>query len=127
MTTAGFMIGNVVAYQYDLEWKAYQYSREFLEKEEEFPGVMDIRGIDQAGWWDKEDQIDIIMKELNRKADVYFIDELGKLEMDTQIKDKIVDLMNDPGKLVITTAPKYKPESDESFVKYIKSISQKTF
>jgi hypothetical protein len=123
MQTAGFMIGNVIAYAYDLENHTFFYSREFLEKEEDFPGVMDLMGRDQAGWWDKEDQVEIIMKELNAKADVYFIDELGKMEMSSQIKDKIVDLMNDPAKLVVATGPLAKPESDESFVKYIKSLS----
>ena len=59
-------------------------------------------------------------------SDVYLIDELGKLPMSNSVKDRLVELMEDPSKIVIATAPKHgvEPDFDKDFVNYIKGMSQ---
>ncbi len=53
--------------------------------------------------------VDICMAELEKKADIYMLDEVGeRFFFNTHIQDKIISLMEDPGNIFIATAePNY--------------------
>ena len=47
------------------------------------------------------------MEELSKEADIYFIDEIGKRFMfSDKLQEKVVELMDDPSKLLIATIEK---------------------
>lgn len=50
------------------------------------------------------------MAELEKEADIYLIDEIGeRFFFSNPIQDKIVELMEDPGKIVVATGEDYYP------------------
>ena len=55
--------------------------------------------------------VEVCLAELEKEADIYLLDEIGeRFFFNNDIQDKIVSLMEDPGKIVIATAePYYDP------------------
>ena len=54
--------------------------------------------------------IDVAMAELEKDVDIFLIDEIGdRFLFSNHITNKLVDLMEDPGKIVIATGEDYMP------------------
>jgi len=65
------------------------------------------------------------MKQLEEKADIYFIDEIGDRQLfSDKVQNRILDIMDDKGAIVIATIQKHDRTKHDSklfdFTNYVK-------
>ena len=66
---------------------------------------------------------ELILDELHKKRDVFFIDEIGNYEMTDEIQTKIRQIFNDPSSyLIATTTSNERSQYNDDFVKEIKNL-----
>ncbi len=91
-----------------------------LAQPKEF-GIMDIAGQRVASFEKKDKFYKIAESELKKTSNVVFIDELMDEEfMTNDLKNKVVSLMEDPGKIVIASMKNTKKLEEFGFLDYIK-------